>query len=635
MPKLRILSPVVLGILFGALGGAALHWGLPAHDSARPAGSGRNADTATAAAGGADDASYERRLASLIPGSAAAALDALEAIADPAVARAAALELTAALGGEADAIERVAAHVRPGAQLGYRADAYARWAERSATAALEAALATSDDPATQWTLVQRIAVALAQSSAAAAWLAAADVPGPELRNAFRTALLAEWAVVDSAAALDFLERVDTAELPADLELHDLLVTADPDRLLAVTARFPAIARLSARRDALGILAARDPELALRRWRSLSPESERRTLLASLARGYAVNDPRAAFAWAQGEPDSQSLLPAVLSGIATVDFDGALELIADSAAAGRDEAFDWAADVMQNGVSPADARRLLDALATNARPESADRINSALYRWARDDAAAAVDWLVANGDKVPVDIAGSVANIVARADTDLAMSAASLLPADRRGDWVRNVVGTVAAVDLSRALGLLEPYRAEPFYNGALRDIAFARSSYDPAAAARLLTEAGENAGSAGLARRWAARDPAATAAWVSQLPPGEARRDAFGPVAEQWARRDLERGLAWALGLPRADRDAALAGLAAGVAQNGAVDERVFASFGSEEAMFAAAESAVTALGARYPERARRFIDTLAADAQRREQLERALARTLMHRFTP
>jgi hypothetical protein len=185
------------------------------------------------------------------------------------------------------------------------------------------------------------------------------------------------------------------------------------------------------------------------------------------------------------------------------------------------------------------------------------------------------------------------------------------------------------------LGLLEPHRAEPFYNGALSDIAFARSSYDPAAAARLLAEAGETAASAGLARRWAARDAAAAAAWVSQLPPGEARSDAFGPVAEQWARRDLERGLAWALGLPRADRDAALAGLAAGVAQDGAVDERVFASFGSEEALFAAAESAVMWLGARYPERARRFIDTLAADAPRRAQLERALARTLMHRFTP
>jgi hypothetical protein len=651
MPKIRsLLTPLALGGLVGAAAGAALHFASPqtTEKSALTRLDFGSASQATEAARNAasrlDDGSvgssapYAARVAAALRDAGPdAVLDTLETLADPLVARAAALEIAAALGYGADDIERVAQHLQPGARLGFRAEAYARWAARDASTALAAAIAASANPSEQSMLLQRIALELSRNAPEASWRVAAEIADGSQRGAFRAAVLAEWALVGPEAALDFLERVDATELPANLEIPSRLIATDPERVLAASVRLGLRLRVDTRRQALETLAASDPERAFDLLGALIPESERSPLLASLARGYGAHDPARAFAWAEAHADAGMLLPAVVSGVATVDFTRALAVIADGVAAGRDEAFAWASSVIRDGLSPDDARRLLDALAANPRPESAYRINGALYRWAENDARSAVDWFLANRDKVPDEIAESVAEIVARTDAELALSVAARLKPEQRGNWVVHAVRTAANDDLGRAVALLEPFRGEPFFAEAARTIALARSLDDPAGAARMLAGAGAEATREGatVANAWAARDPDAAAAWVARWPMGEARLEAIRLMALTWAERDLDAGIARALGLPRAERDAALTGLAESAARIGIADARIFDGFASDEAKLTAAERAVTSLAYLHPGRARRLVESIATDPAHRDALETALARALMRRFVP
>jgi hypothetical protein len=66
-----------------------------------------------------------------------------------------------------------------------------------------------------------------------------------------------------------------------------------------------------------------------------------------------------------------------------------------------------------------------------------------------------------------------------------------------------------------------------------------------------------------LIRRWAGKDPASAARWVSQMPEGVMRQNATGEIAIEWANQNLAAAVGWAWQLPdETERDNGLMAIA-------------------------------------------------------------------------
>src|SRR5690606_21167439 len=103
--------------------------------------------------------------------------------------------------------------------------------------------------------------------------------------------------------------------------------SDADRLLAIVERFPPDARLAAQRAALDVLATRDPLDAFARIESVPPGRDRDRLIQTIGEAYARNDADAAIRWAASlSPRSQAALNGVVSGVAAVDVERAVDFV---------------------------------------------------------------------------------------------------------------------------------------------------------------------------------------------------------------------------------------------------------------------------------------------------------------------
>jgi hypothetical protein len=548
--------------------------------------------------GGVDalPALYER----LARADANAALSALSLIDDPAEERSAALAIVQALGDDAKALELVAATLHGVDAEQFRAEALQRLAQKSPRAAFEGALALRD-PARRNSLAQWVVGQWASRAPADALAAADRIGDPALRKSVRYAVLAGWSDIGALSAyVDRLDPAEQRELLTDGVLARL-IQADPAHVAALAADLP-------------------------------PSEDRRRALLQIAASYADKDAEAALAWAQElAAQDPMLVTSVLASAARHDPARAFDMAASLAEPARSQAMLTVVGSIF-AAEPRDLETLAGRIVRMPDGGSKTQLVSALVNsWASrpGGAAPALRWMLANPSAVPPAAFEEVAFAVAQADPAAAASYLDRVPSAARGSWIGAVAAGYARSDPQAGVAFLERFRGDPAYGRAALMLAPQLAVADPPAAARMLESVGAGGPesfsvAAQIGSTWAARDPAAAAAWAIDLPEQQ-RNIALQTVSMAWGASDPNGLRGWALGLPSgAKRDTALA--AALRAPNAAAaDPELLAAFSDDRARQVAVMTSLVRLAATDAPAAHRLVETYVTDPRLRTQAEQMI----------
>jgi hypothetical protein len=261
----------------------------------------------------------------------------------------------------------------------------------------------------------------------------------------------------------------------------------------------------------------------------------------------------------------------------------------------------------------------------------------MERWAQNDPEAALDWAVANPDRLGTEATGALARNLATSNPDLARQAAARLPPDQHLLWFRVVAQVQGREDIDGTLRWLATHQGQPYYEDAVRSAFMGLVDYagsgDPRAMAAFLDRGSPQmrANSAPMVGHfWAGSDPEAAARWAERVDLGTAdpvRRSAtFANIAAQWAEHDPDRARDWVLGLPpTTNRDQVLHNLLATTAKSGRLDTSAIDAFISDERRQQSLLVMMPALGRSNPEVGRTLIDRYFDDPEARARAEQAL----------
>lgn len=502
-------------------------------------------------------------------------------------------------------------------------------ARASPSAALRSAVLL-DDPVEQARALERIASIWAERDPRAA-LAELDVVGDErLRNAFRAAVLREWAREDTLAMVAYLgEHSDLSQQTLfGRTAFDEIQRVDAEALLELADGLPATIRDATKRAALTYLAEQDPGRALDYVASMAPGDYRDVLLMSIARGYARNDPDAALAWARGL-ESSGVADRVLWVVAESDPQRAVDM---AFAVGSPDAQLQAIEALLSGgtVSP---RIFADRLF--GLPDSRVRDRAVLMvaaNWMTRDPETALEWLLGNAARINANTFGELAQHLSVLDPATAARATSRIPNDARPAWLQGLARDYGRADPNGALAWIAQFEGQPGYDGAASELAQTLSQHDPPAAARLLASVDDTdrnpfrGATAAVGYYWAQQDPAAAAQWALGLGEDRARQGAIGAVARRWAVVNAPAARGWAMSLPQgALRDTALSNVLYGMASTATPDGSLLGAFSSDAAREEAIRNVVLHLAGRDRDDARAWIDAHISDPQERERARRAL----------
>jgi len=516
---------------------------------------------------------------------------------------------------------------RDGASL--TVEVIAAAARTSPSAALRSAVLL-DDPVDQARALERIAAIWAQRDPSAA-LAELDVVTDErLRNAFRAAVLREWAREDTLAMVAYLgEHSDLSQQTVSgRTAFDEILDVDAEALLELADGLPASIRAGAKRAALTYLAERDPGRALDYVPSLEPGAYRDVLLMSIARGYARNDPDAAFAWARSL-DSSGVADRVLWVVAETDPQRAVGMAFGAGSPG--EQLQAIEALLAGGtVNPGTFADRIFAL-----PDSSVRDRAVLTvaaNWISRDPDAALEWLLGNAARINANTFGELAQHVAVLDPVTAARATSRIPSDARPAWLQGIAREYGRTDPNGALAWIAQFEGAPGYDGAASELVQTLAEHDASAAARVLASVGDSSlnpfrGATGaVGYYWAQQDPAAAAQWALGLGENRRREDAIGAVARQWGAVNAPAARGWAMSVPQgALRDTALSNVLYGMASVGTPDGSLLGAFSSDAVRQEAIRNVVLHLAGHDRDDARAWIDTHISDPQERERARRAL----------
>jgi hypothetical protein len=562
-----------------------------------------------------------------------AALADLSRLSRPAMQRTIALAVLDILGEGLDAVDRVARALPAADRLGFKLDALAARAASAPAKTLAMAL-SEDDPTTRWLIVSRLAVALVEADAHAALAQAALIDDEDLRRLYSVAVINALARDGHEAVVAFLETADLSALSGAPGALDILARNEPELMLALVDRLPPAARAGVQREALQALAYRDPAAALRGLESMPPDPSRGALLRVIAQAYGQQSPDAALAWAESvSPASAEAIGGVLAGIAASDFDRALDLLGG-------ELSQWSASSgselpsivlpLMDAAGP-EAGRVLDRLleiGIDDRQTGA-ALHAAMSGWAQADREAAMEWALANADR----IAAQTARMLALEDPESAMRSLDRVAADQRGGWIAGVAAGLARSDLDAAMSFVGTQRGQPGYEGGFDEVLRAWARVDPAHAAGLAAEAGGSASSLQslpmVADAWAKVDPQAAGNWAFALSDRTLRANSISHVAAVWAVEDTAAAQRWLLGLPNGPaRDAGLSSLLRAGAASGSVDTSLLGAYSSDAARQQGMANALVELGLSDPEEARRLMEIHVSDHRLRETVESMLAQS-------
>ena len=570
-----------------------------------------------------------------------AALAELERVDNPAAMREILLSLLDVLGDDERAVERVSAVLSPAQMASFRLDAAVRLAKTDPFRAIRRALALTDS-STRAAALSRIAAEWARQDPAAAFAQVDMLEDDSLRRAYQSAVLNEWARVDPDGVFALIRTGTVIGDPALLgSVLMSLASADPQAVLELAERMPIGTRAMAQMTAFRVLAERDLNAALAMLDALPRNRDRDQILSAVGQVFAQQDPDGALEWVRSlRPPSMNAVLSVVNGLASVDSERAVDLLLDGTLDGlgglgaRAPLGLMLTMNMVNG--PADSARMgaiADRLVERADVAAAGQIGALMSGWARRDAEAAVEWLIANADRAGRQAVTQVASQLAAEDPVAAAGMMSRLPPEMHDDWLQSVAAGYAQYDPDAAAAWIAQYEGRPGFAAALASIAPALAQTDPQAAARMLDRVDGPAATLAatqVAAIWAASEPAAAAEWALQLGDAALRSNAVGSVVASWASQDPDGAEQWVLGLPRGGmRDQALQRLVpVAAARTGEVDRRMLDAFSSDAMRQGAVMSSAMQLANRDREAARRLVDEHIADPEARQQVYETIERS-------
>jgi hypothetical protein len=568
---------------------------------------------------------------------------ALADIDDPVAATTIGLAMFAALGSDETAMRQIAADLPSGAERGFIVGAIAAVAKLHPAIALDQALALTESGLSGLAL-QEIATEWARSDIAAALKAGDGIADPDLRAMFQNAVLREWAQFDLDAvftyylALDVESQEDLAALGA---LRDI-ARLDPYRALELSARLPAAVRVGVEQSALQSLAQRDPEAALQ-YISRLPPGQQQQVRQSLARAYGKQDPEAALAWARATGVRENLF-GVLAGVAVTNPQLAFDVLATLPVADRSSAMQSLmngarSDRGANFAALAEGMLALEG-SFDASLGGRSTVAMLLGSWASRSPSAALEWTIANGERIPPAAFTNVSAAVAGNDLATAEQYLARVPAQARLAWIQGMAQTYAQTDPSAAAAWVEQFRAEPAYATAATVVAQSLARFDPPAAAAMLDRIDDSSSTdpqtlvmatRSVAMAWARKDAPAAADWARRIAtdeqhPIEQRSMPLRAATEVWAGNDRAAARSWALRLPAGSaRDAALGTLLATARTSGELDTTLLQAFSGDESRQRAMLSAIYRIAQGDPADARLLAERHLTTPERRQQAERTI----------
>jgi hypothetical protein len=538
-----------------------------------------------------------------------AALAALQAVDAPEDAAAIALAVLPALGS--DGFDRVVAALGAGTIDG------GRFFETEAATMTVASLA-------QGMARRDLARAIAQLR---------QIRDPAILQPFQTAVLREWARSDPEGVVDYVASLRPGEQQTALWFGSIrdLARADPRRAFELASRLAPQPRAMLQQTAAQTLAETDARTALRLVDSLPQDPQRQQILMTIAGPYGRQHPDEALAWARSLGDQRGLLGAVIAGIARSDPDRAFAL---AATAPQAEKYQSVQAAVMSGLMPgadpaAMAERVLALVDSDSRTIG---LSMLIGPWASRAPQQALDWLAANGGRVPEDSYRNAAQAIAEADPATAARYVAQVPTAVRADWIQAVAQAYARTDVEQGVGWLEQVRSEPGYAQGVETLTQRLSQTDPARAARLLATVDgprrERSNSVPfIASQWALRDPAAAAQWVLGLETHAARARAIPSLMSAWANSDPPAARDWSLRLPAgSERDAALGTVLIAAAMGGpTADQAVISAFSNRAALERAVMNAVAQLAPNHTARAHEVAATYLPDAGQRARADHVI----------
>ena len=556
---------------------------------------------------------------------ATALLAELSRITPPARQREAALAALETLGNDDASIARIAAMLPEANRLSFRIDALAARAASSPASALRSALALDNDAARQLA-IPRIAQAIASQDAEGAVTQAVLIGDRDLRMLYLAGVAEKWAESEPAAALDWIESAVPSELTAQSAASalDAVAAGDLDFLLARLDTLAPTLRTAARQSAMLALVERDPPAALAQVETLGTGLDMNELAGAVAERYAHQDAAAAVRWAKSLPNPQTPLEGAIRGAADADYDAAVDLALELL---ETEPIWGALALGESGAG--DFGLFVDRLWASDLSQKEAHFNATMVRWPQVDADAALEWALANGDKLDTAWFWRLTLDGGRENPDLAIAVLDNVPPDLRDEWIAGIAGGIAAADSDRALAFLEQHRGQPGYDQGLYGVVDSLSAADPIAAARLVESTGAGSGAAGrVAWAWSQQDPVAASTWVAGLEDPEMRRDAIGSLALNLSRVNPSAAIDWLLDMPADQgRDFGLqTALSTSAAATGEIDTRALNAIGDERVRNQGILNAITAIARSNPDRARRLVDEHIDDPIRREQALQRIA---------
>lgn len=368
-------------------------------------------------------------------------------------------------------------------------------------------------------------------------LSQADLLADPLRSSYRSNLYLEWARLDGAGLLGWLQSASTVPDEAVAGIR-YLTMASPELTIGVLDSLPGQIGTEIRIATLQGLAEVDPEAAMARAAALAPGSDREKMLLATAMSIARSDPDAALGWVQNlSPPSPSAVQQVAIAIAQSNPDRAFDFL-DNPPDGIDSNLIASLIVSVVSRDPAEAEILANQLVARNSIQDRNTLRNLIGNWMQQDPARTLEWILAHDEQINAGVFSNAAQAMARSDAPAAAAYADRIPAEYRSAWIAQVAAPYARNDPAAALNWVTRFQGQDYYDAALRGVIAGSAAVDPRRAAELLAEASADVQSAStrqVAQIWANRDPGAAERWALDLDRGAARDQALNALISRHA----------------------------------------------------------------------------------------------------
>jgi hypothetical protein len=472
--------------------------------------------------------------------------------------------------------------------------------------------------------LMRVAAVWAEQDPAGALAQASMLPDP-LQSMFRSSVFNEWARLDSAGYLAWIQTVGSPPQEAVVGLR-YIGMSDPERMISLVDGMSGSMGDTMRLSALQALAEVDPEAAMARAAAMPPGREKDQMLMMIGMAVARTDPDAALDWLENlSPPSPSAAQQIVISIAQSDPERALDFI-DNPPSGIDPMLISSMVVSSVSRNPDQAEILANQLIAKNSIQSQNALRNLVGNWMQQDPESALVWILAHDDQVNAGVLGSAAQSMARSDAVAAASYVDRIPEEYRSAWITQVAGPYGLADPAAALAWVARFQGMDVYDDALRQVISGSAQIDPRGAAELLAQASADVqrGTASrVAQVWAAREPRAAARWAVGLDDDATRNSTIGPVVSTWAASDPSAAKNWTMDLDRGEtRDQALTSLISRSASAGDFDRSLLDAFDSDTAQQNALVGAIPMLSRNDPDEARELLDLITSAEMRRQAEE-------------